>query len=412
MSEEEFDTPELRAYRLAAREWLKGAMKPLDRAADGTVIESDRSDPDEVRLARARRLQRQLFDAGYAGLTFPKEFGGGGVDLAHERVFFQESRGYEMPTPFLAVSLNILGKTLLAYGTEKQKREHLPKMLSGEEIWLQLLSEPSGGSDLAGLVTRATRDGDTFVLNGQKTWSTGAHFADFALCPARTNWDVPKHKGISMFIVKLRQPGIEIRPIKQMNAESDFFEEFLTDVVLPADSIVGDENDGWRITRGLLEIEHEWVGRSGGGALPPADVDDLVTAARRSGLIRDVGARRRVADVYVIQAAQRALTERISRGMATGAYNPGYGGLLKLGNDFVRQRRAEVGVSLAGSASVAWQPGAVGSDCLPLYLRSRSASIAGGTTEILRNNVSERALGLPREPAFDRDLPFNQVPKN
>ena len=412
MSEDDHDTPELRVFRLAARAWLAGAMKPLVRSANGAFRGQDDSEPYEFRLARARNMQRSLYDAGYAGLTYPKEYGGGGVQLEYERAFFQEAKAFEMPTAFFAVSLNILGKTLLAYGTEEQKREHLPNMLRGDEIWIQLLSEPSGGSDLAGLTTRALRDGDSYLLNGQKCWSTGAQFADYALCPARTDWDAPKHKGISMFIVGLRQPGVEVRSIKQMNGEADFCEEFLTDVAVPARNLVGRENEGWSITRGLLEIEHEWVGRSGGGYAPPTDVDDLIAAVHRRGLVGDAGVRRAVADIYVIQAVHRALAVRVNRGMAAGVFNSGYGSLLKLGNDLVRQRRAEVALDLAGSSGVAWRPGAGESDCVPIYLRSRSATIAGGTSEIQRNNISERALGLPREPAFDRDVPFNQVEKN
>jgi alkylation response protein AidB-like acyl-CoA dehydrogenase len=285
-------------------------------------------------------------------------------------------------------------------------------MLRGEEIWLQLLSEPTGGSDLAGLVMRATKDGDSYVLNGQKTWSTGAHVADFAMCPARTRWDVPKHQGISLFIVDLRLPGIEIRPIKQINAEQDFCEEFLTDVVVPADCLIGKEDDGWSVVRGLLEIEHEWVGRTGGVYTTPADVDDFVGLLKRRGLASDLGARRQVAGIFTLQAVQRALAIRVSEGIAARALPAAYGGLLKLGNDNLRQRRSEAALSLAGSTGIAWRPGAAGEEITGVYLRARSAPIAGGTAEIQRNNVSERGLDLPREPAIDRDRPFNEVPRN
>ena len=203
---------------------------------------------------------------------------------------FEEATAYGMPTHVFAKSLNILGKTLLEFGSSEQKRRHLPRMLRGEEIWLQLLSEPTGGSDLAGPVSNASRDGDTYILNGQMTWSTGAGFADFAMCPARTRFDVPKHSGISMFIIHPRLPGIEIRPIKQINGESDFCEDFLIDVMVPADCMIGEENDGWTVVRGLLEIEHEWVGGTGGVYTPSSDVDDLVALLKRRGLEADDGA--------------------------------------------------------------------------------------------------------------------------
>jgi alkylation response protein AidB-like acyl-CoA dehydrogenase len=327
-------------------------------------------------------------------------------------VFLEESKPYDMPTAELSVSLNILGMTLLEFGTEEQKERHLPAMLKGDEIWLQLLSEPSGGSDLAGLLTSARRDGDTYVLNGQKTWSTGAEFADFALCPARTNWDVPKHRGISMFIVDLRAPGVEVRTIKQINGGTDFCEEFLTDVVVPAANLVGEEDDGWRVTRGMLAIEHEWVGRSGGNRHRPTDVDDLVSLARRRGLHGDAGVRRSISDVHVLQTVHLALTERVGKGLGAGTLHATYGGVLKLSNDTMRQRRNEVALELAGSRGVAWVPGSADAALVPTYLQSRSATIAGGSSEIQRNNISEGALGLPREISLDRDVPFRDVPKN
>jgi alkylation response protein AidB-like acyl-CoA dehydrogenase len=412
MSTEELDGPEVHRFRLTARDGLRSNMTRSEQAEDGTYRQRTQPRSDESRVAHARQLQARLYDAGYAGLTYPAEYGGAGLSPDHERAFFEEATAYDMPTHVFAVSLNILGKTLLEFGSSEQKRRHLPRMLRGEEIWLQLLSEPTGGSDLAGLVSNASRDGDTYILNGQKTWSTGAGFADFAMCPARTRWDVPKHSGISMFIIDLRLPGIEIRPIKQINGESDFCEDFLTDVMVPADCMIGKENDGWTVVRGLLEIEHEWVGRTGGVYTPRSDVDDLVALLKRRGLEADDGARRQVAAILVLQSVQRALAIRVGQGIADGDLVPAYGGLLKLGNDELRQRRSETALILAGSSGIAWEPGAFGEEYTAVYLQARSASIAGGTAEIQRNNVSERALALPREPAVDRDRPFSEVPRN
>ena len=411
MTTDDLATVDVQRFRLAVREWLIGNATRLERADDGTYPPT-RHESQEHRIAAARQVQAQLYDAGYAGITYPTEYGGAGLSLDHERVFLEEAVGFDVPTEVFAVSLNILGKTLLKYGTAEQKRRHLPRMLRGDEIWLQLLSEPTGGSDLAGLVTRAGRDGDAYLLNGQKTWSTGAELADFAMCPARTSWDVPKHKGISMFIVDLRLPGIEIRSIKQINGESDFCEEFLTDVIVPADCLIGEENEGWRVVRGLLEIEHEWVGRTGGVYAPRTDVDDFVALLKQRGLDKDAGARRQVAAIYTLQLAQRALAIRLGQAIADGHLTQAHGGLLKLGNDSLRQRRSETALTLAGSRGIAWEPGAFGHECTAVYLRARSASIAGGTAEIQRNNVSERALGLPREPDVDRDRPFSEVPRN
>lgn len=404
---------ELGEFRAAARHWLADNVAPLARRPDGTPVVTDVSQPAEAELAAARDLQMRIFRSGWAGITYPEELGGQGLSLDHEAVWNEESAGYDLPTGIFAVSQNILGPTIVAFGSDEQRRRHVPRILSGEEIWLQLLSEPSGGSDLAGLLTRAERDGDSFVLNGQKTWSTGAAHADFALCPARTRWDVPKHRGITMFILDMRSPGVEIRPIRQINGGRDFCEEFISDVVVPAHRVVGAVDEGWRVARGLLEIEHAWVGRSGGGVTRrPTGVDELVELARRRGLDQDAGVRRRVASLYALSLVQEAMSVQVSKAIEEGEASPGLSGVLKLGADLVWQRRGELGLDLAGRDAVAWEPSDPAADWARDYLTSRSASIAGGTDEIQRNNVGEVALGLPREPAFDRDVPFNEVPHN
>jgi alkylation response protein AidB-like acyl-CoA dehydrogenase len=407
VTEERVESPQLREYRQQARAWL------ADNMPRGGGRDAHDDDPSPDRLAEVKALQQKLYDAGYAGFTFPVEYGGQGLTLDYERVFLEESVGYDMPVRSFGVSINILGATLAAFGTHEQKLAHIPRILSGQERWLQFLSEPSGGSDLAGLLTGAVRDGESFIVNGQKTWSTGAHLSDFALCPVRTRWDVPKHKGISVLIIDLRSPGIEIRRIKQINGGAEFCEEFFTDVVVPAANLVGDENQGWRVARGLLEIEHAWVGRGGAGRSDGAAVAALVSLAKQRGLEADQGIQRQIVGVHVAAEVHKLVAARVSNGMAAGKLPAGYGSLLKLGDDIVSQRRAELGLSLAGVAGVTWlddQPR--GDRWAQGFLGSRSASIAGGTDEIQRNNASERGLGLPREPAFDRDIPFNQVPHN
>lgn len=409
---EELGGPTLGEFRAELRSWLAENVEPLPRRPDGTVMVPDRSEVTPEQLVVARSQQRRLFDAGWAGITYPVEYGGRGLTLEHEAVYQEESAPYDLPTQVFAVSLNILGPTLVAFGSQVQKQRHLPRMLAGEEIWLQLLSEPNGGSDLAGLLSRADRDGESYTLNGQKTWSTGAQHSDFAMCPARTRWDVPKHQGITMFIVDLHSPGVEIRPIRQINGGADFCEEFLTDVAVPAGNVIGGENEGWRVARGLLEIEHAWVGRSGGGTRGPTGVEELVSLAHRRGLQGDVAVRRRIAAVHAAGRVHELVVARVSNGMVEGKLDPGLGGILKLGSDINSQRRAELALELAGAEGVAWPAGHPDSEWGRAYLTSRSASIAGGSDEIQRNNVGERALGLPREPALDRDVPFNQVPHN
>lgn len=405
MAEERIESPEIREYRLRARAWLADNVPPAPAAGSNM----DR----EERLPEFKVLQQKLHDAGYAGFTFPSEYGGQGLTLDHERVFYEEASGYDMPPNNFGVSINILGASILAFGTHEQKLAHVPSILAGRKLWLQFLSEPSGGSDLAGLMTRATRDGDSFIINGQKTWSTGAHLSDFALCPVRTQWDVPKHKGISVLIVDLKSPGIEIRRIKQIDGGAEFCEEFFSDVVVPATNLVGEENEGWRVARGLLEIEHAWVGRGGGKTTTDEGVASLVSLVKRKGLDGDQGIRRQVAALHVASVVQSLVSARVSNAVSSGKLLPGYGSLMKLGTDILTQRHAEFALSLAGGDGITWNPGEPGrGEPANRFLNTRSVSIAGGTDEIQRNNASERVLGLPREPAFDRDVPFNQVPHN
>lgn len=394
----------MQEYRRQLRGWLRENIAPISDADTGEELTQER-------VAVMREVQRRLHAAGYAGVAFPESVGGQGLTLDHEAVYLQEAAGYQVPTQLFGVSINILGATLAEFGTEQHKT-HVPRILSGEEIWLQLLSEPSGGSDLGGLLTSARRDGDTYVVNGQKTWSSLAHLADYGLCPVRTRWDVPKHAGISVLIVPLDAPGVEVRRIKKITGETEFCEVFLTDVSVPLDNRLGEENDGWRILKGLLEIEHAWVGRVGArGDL--ADVfKSLTKLADARGLADDPLVRNRLAELFAAVSAQKALAQRLSDGTTSGRLPAGYGSLLKLGDSPLRQRLAEAGLSLGGPDGVAWSPGSSAAGYARAYLDSRSATIAGGTTEIQRNNVAERLLGLPKEPTLFAGAPFTDIPHN
>src|SRR4051794_21730238 len=234
-------TEALDDFRLRARQWLAESMP---RRADEPELEATTLEAELAEVKRARELQRRVFDGGFAGITAPVAYGGQGLSAMHERVFNEEATAYALPMLFRVPTLGIILPTLLAHGSDEQKRRYVPNILSGDEMWVQLLSEPSGGSDLAGLLTRATNDGDTYVIRGQKVWSTGAHYVDFGLCLARTDPDVPKHRGLTMFVVPLRAEGVTAVPIRQINGQADFCEVFFDDVVVPSDAMVGDLNDG------------------------------------------------------------------------------------------------------------------------------------------------------------------------
>jgi alkylation response protein AidB-like acyl-CoA dehydrogenase len=398
------DPAVLAGYRQEVREWLRDNVSSLEGNSAQELTDE--------RVSELRSTQKRLYGAGYAGFTFAKSLGGQGLTLDHEAVFLEEASGYQVASQLFGVSINILGATLAAYGTEAQQKAHIPRILSGEEIWLQLLSEPSGGSDLAGLLTSAKRDNDTYILNGQKTWSSLGHLADYGLCPARTRSDVAKHAGISVFIVPLDAPGVEVRRIRKITGDDEFCEVFLTDVAIPAENLVGEENEGWRVLKGLLEIEHAWVGRVGGrGDLMDA-FHTLTALARNRGIEAEPTVRRQLAALFVAVSAQKALAQRVAEGTASGELPRGYGSLLKLGDSPLRQRIAEAGLHMGGADGVAWRPGSASARYAQNYLDSRSATIAGGTTEIQRNNVAERVLGLPKDPSPFANAPFNEIPHN
>ncbi len=217
-----------------------------------------------------RPKQRALFDAGYAGITWPVEYGGQGLTPAHERAFLEEAAGHELPDfgYAAAMTFRICGPVMLAHASEEFKQRHLPRMLKGEELWVQFFSEPAAGSDLAGIRTRATRDGDTWILNGAKVWSSFAHLADWGLCLTRTNWSVPKHRGLTWFGVPTDADGVTLRTIRLINGGADFCEEFFDDVAIPDVDRVGDVDEGWTVARTMLVYE-----RGGSGS-------DLPTAPR------------------------------------------------------------------------------------------------------------------------------------
>src|SRR4051794_19481256 len=248
-------TETVEEFRLRARAWLAEHMPRL--AADAPRV--TRAD-DAAIWVRDRELQRVLWDGGFAGICFPREYGGLGLAIEYQHAFTEESFPYEMPVHLNVPNFSILAATLVDHGTHEQKARHLPAILKGEEQWVQFLSEPTGGSDLAGCVTRADRDGDEWILSGSKIWSTAAMSATHAMCLARTDWDAPKHRGLSMFIMEIHQPGVQVDPIRQVNGSLEFCQEFFDDVRLPADSVVGDVNDGWAVAQTLLAHERNAVG--------------------------------------------------------------------------------------------------------------------------------------------------------
>ncbi|WP_433502781.1 acyl-CoA dehydrogenase family protein [Pseudonocardia halophobica] len=399
----------LEDFRARARAFLAAEMPPQREGAG------------PVGMAEARRLQAVLFDGGFAGIAFPRRYGGAGLTLDHQAVFAQEAAGYRMPFP-LAVSVAMMAPTLLDHGSDELKDRHLPRMLRGDEVWLQLLSEPSGGSDMAGALTRAVQVGDEWVINGAKIWTTGADQAHYGMCLARTDLDRPKHTGLSMFAVPLDAPGVRIEPIVSAHGgAAHFFQEFLDEVTLPAGNLIGPLNDGWSVAHSLLYHERNatagvghgrgYRAESDAGEADGSGVDDLVALARRAGTLQDPAARQLLAEAHIAAVVSRQVSDRVMTGLRIGALQGDWGSLLKLGMGIDAPRRGEIALALGGAAGVVWPTEA--GDNLDAHsvrwLTSRSIAIAGGTNEMQRNIVSERLLGMPREAAADRGVPFREV---
>jgi alkylation response protein AidB-like acyl-CoA dehydrogenase len=406
-------TDDLDAYRAETRAWLAGNLPERDAGAE--MRSAHAITPEQ--LARERVRQKAVYEAGFLGISLPTEYGGRGLSKQHQRVWVEESARYSVPAPggiASHVTLGIVLPTILAHGSEEQKRAWIPRMLSGDEIWVQLLSEPGAGSDLAGLLTRATRDGDVWVLNGTKVWSSGAMSADFGICLARTDWDAPKHRGLTWFKVPLTDERVTVRPIREINGSSEFCEEFLDDVVVGADMVIGDVDAGWRIANTMLAVERS-AGAGGSGSIRSATTrrglaPDLVELARSRGLADDSAIRQLIARAHINDFMEGQLTARITESMMSGSADPSVASFIKLSMGINQPARAAIGMEIGGRAAIAWaESDESGNVAAVNFLNGRIMSIAGGSNQIQRNIISERILGLPREPTVDSDRSFREV---
>ncbi|HET6734367.1 acyl-CoA dehydrogenase family protein [Mycobacterium sp.] len=399
-------------FAARAGAWLADNMPRTD---PDNPPEADRG--EEAPWLRAREIQKKLYEGGFAGICFPREYGGLGLPIAYQRAFDNVSRGYELPIILNTPTFTICAATILDTGTEEQKRQHISAALRGDEVLVQLLSEPSGGSDLAGVITRADRQGDKWVINGAKTWSTSAFAADYGLLLARTNWDVPKHEGLTMFLVPLDSPGITMRRIKQVNGSIEFCEEFFDNLELGDDAVVGEVNEGWHVASRQLYHERRAVGggsefSSGIGAEGKTDqAIDYVSLLAATGQADNERARELAGRALVHREVQEQLVDHVYHGVLDGSLPPAAGSIIRITHAETHQLEFDTALAITGSAGVV----DAGEDLIRFgdrYLSRQTASLGGGTTEIARNIIGERVLGFPREPAADRGVPFNQVKRN
>src|ERR1700736_6718744 len=408
-------TESVAEFAARARAWLGENMPRIDPTNPPAA---DRG--EEEPWQRVRELQKRLYEGGFAGICFPREYGGLGLPIDYQKAFDAETRNYEMPMILNTPTFTICCATILDTGSEEQKRQHISAALRGHEVLVQLLSEPSGGSDLAGVITRADKAGDKWVVNGAKTWSTSAFAADYGLLLARTNWDVPKHEGLSMFLVPMNSPGITLRRIKQVNGSTEFCQEFFDDLELSDDAVVGEVGKGWEVASRQLYHERRAVGggsefASGSGSEnnqeQPPDYPALLQAA---GLCENERVREAAGRALTHRAVWEQLIDHVYRGALDGSLPSSAGSLIRLFQAEEVALEIDTALAIAGSVGVVSTVDGP-ADLLFVgerYLSRQTAALGGGTTEMARNVIGERVLGFPREYAADRGVPFNQVKHN
>ncbi len=397
------EAPEEAAFRARVREFLDANSHPKREASPWAL--NFHTDPDDARRAfeNGRAWQGTRYRAGMTGFTYPTEVGGQGGEAWQERIYDEEAANYESSSGFIRSTIAMLGPTLMAYGTDAQKRELVPRLLSGEDAWCQLFSEPGAGSDLASLGCRAVRDGDEFVVTGQKVWNSAAQWCDHGMLLARTDPDAPKHHGITFLLVDMRSPGIEARPLIQATGASHFNEVFFDNVRVPVANVLGEVDGGWAAARTVMANESAMIGGSGGGNFP-----NLLRLAQQFGRTDDPVVRQRLADCYVRERTLGLLSGRIMGAIRRRERPPVDPSILKLSIAVNRAVSGDVAVAIAGPAGITGDD-EVGRWVEAELLGRYGISIGGGTNEVQRNNLAERALGLPKEPSADRGVAWSQT---
>ena len=402
------DSPEEAEFRAKARAFLEKNAPRRDGA--NMVYRAGHADANF--LAEGKAWQAKKAAAGYAGITWSKEWGGQGGTAIQQVIYDQEEAQFGIPRGLFDIGLGMCVPTLCTWGTQEQRDRFAAKALRGEEIWCQLFSEPAGGSDLAALRMSAVRDGDDWVVNGQKIWTSGAHYSDWGVLVTRSDFGAKKHRGLTYFFLDMTSPGIDISPIKQISGASHFNEVFFNDVRIPDSQRLGNVGDGWKVSLTTLMNERYTIGGRAG-----VDVDEVIALAREVELedgpaMKNQGVRDKLADWYVMSRGLkyshfRTMTA-LSRGDTPGPESSI--GKLVLGNKL--QSMAAFAMDLLEEGGVVSDPKYAPMSALfqQTLLNSPSSRIAGGSDEILRNIIAERVLGLPPDIRVDKDLPFNEVP--
>jgi alkylation response protein AidB-like acyl-CoA dehydrogenase len=405
------DTPEEAAFRGEVRRFLD-AEAPTKRASAPVPSRRLLGDPDwREAVKRAKQWQAKKADAGFAAITWAKQWGGREGSPIEQIIYNQEEAHYVVPKGAFEIGLGMCIPTLMAYGTPAQLERYVRPAVRGEEIWCQLFSEPAAGSDLAGLRTRAERDGEDWIINGQKIWTSGAHFADLGILITRTDPHVPKHRGLTMFFIDMHAPGIEVRRIKQISGTSNFNEVFFTDLRVPDHQRLGEVGAGWKVALTTLMNERLAVGDA-----PGPDFDDIFALARTLAIdgtpaIRNSAVRDKLADWYVKTQGLAYTKFRTMTALSRGQVPGPEASITKLVSATKLQEIAAYAIDLIGSSGAVMDPQFAPMEALfqEALLYAPALRIAGGSDEILRNIIAERVLGLPGDVRVDKDAPFSAV---
>jgi len=393
------DTPEEAEFRATVRDFLrKYGEKYRTR--------------DSFSRKNAKEWQAIKADAGYAAITWPTRFGGRGGNEIQQVIYDEEERQYDLVYNVFRVGLGMCIPTLFAFATEEQLDRYVEPALRGEELWCQLFSEPAAGSDLAGVRTKAVQDGDEWVINGQKIWTSFADTADFGILLARSDFDAPKHKGLTFFFIDMKSPGIECRPIKQISGDSHFNEVFFSDVRVPDSQRLGEIGDGWKVALTTLMNERMAVGHAGG-----PDFDEIFALAQSLDIdgrpaSKNGAVREKLVDWYVKCQGLKYTNFRMFTALSQGQQPGPEASITKLVGAEKQQEIASYGLDLIGMGGNIMDGGTApqNGDFQDLFLFAPVSQVAGGTNEILRNIIAERILGLPADIRVDKDIPFKDLP--
>ena len=404
------DTPEEASFRKEVNDWLSSNASLKKSSQDSGMAGMGEEDA----LKNAKKWAAKLYESGWSCLHWPKEYGGRGSTPIERVIWGQEASKYKVPGGFFEIGQGMAGPVLMMYATEDQKKRYLPPMAKGEEVWCQLFSEPGAGSDLAGLKTKAVLDGDTWTINGQKIWTSGAHYSDYGILVTRSDPTAQKHKGLTYFFLDMKSPGVEVRPIKQISGGANFNEVYFTDVKIPDEQRLGSVGDGWKVALTTLMNERLAVGDASGPDFQEAF--NLACGQDLNGdlAIKDGSVRDKLADWYCQSSGLKYTKYRNISALSRGETPGPQASITKIVSGNKLQEIANFGMDIMDAAGIV-RPDSSGAEQNMYQMGFFGAAgirIAGGTDEILKNIISEQVLGLPQDMRADKGIPFNEIPSS